>query len=89
VFLIPTVESGTEKSHTCLYGQVQGSQMHHKRAISLPKKRFHAIVELQLDWKCNFESVYAWRKNILITKIGGAADFYLFFLTSAGTSIKL
>ncbi len=32
------VDFGSETYRACLYGQDQGSQMHHKRAISLPKK---------------------------------------------------
>ena len=55
------VDFGSEKSRACLYGQDRGSQMHHKRAISLPKNDFMPKVELQLDPQCNFESVYAWR----------------------------
>ena len=87
MILIPTYTLVVKKSHACLYGQVQGSQMHHKRAVSLPKNDFMPSVEFQFDWKCNFESVHAWR-NIRITKIGGAADLYLSFLTSAGTLVE-
>ena len=43
------VDFGTEKSRACLYGQDRGSQMHHKRAISLPKNDFMPKVELQFD----------------------------------------
>ncbi len=75
------VDFGSEKSRARLYGQDLGSQMHHKRAISSPKKWFHAKSQITVRSVVQFRISYAWR-NIRIIPCTQVLESKFFFHSS-------